>query len=282
MTTLGFGKTGQVARELQALTQVTALDRGAADLSVPNACARAIHRHAPAAVINAAAWTAVDKAEDHPVDAHRINAVAPAAMAAACAVRSIPFVHISTDYVFDGQGTKAFAPDDPVAPLGVYGQTKEAGEQAVRAAGDPHAILRTSWAFSSHGANFVKTMSRLGAKRGALSIAADQIGGPTPARAIAAACLVLTDRLRTDPKHSGTYQLSGTPDGSRADFATEIFARPNLECAVTQIPSTQFPTKARRPANSRLSCESLTSTFGIPRPDWRAGLGDVLTELEGS
>ncbi|SLN70024.1 dTDP-4-dehydrorhamnose reductase [Roseovarius gaetbuli] len=282
MSLLIFGKTGQVAQALQATTPVTALDRSAADLADPAACARAIHAHAPRAVINAAGWTAVDDAEDHPEAAHVINALAPAAMAAACAERNIPFVHISTDYVFDGQGNTPYAPDDPAAPLGVYGITKEAGERAVRAAGGCSAILRTSWVFSAHGNNFVKTMLRLGTQRDALSIVNDQIGGPTPARAIAAACLEMATQLHTNPDRAGTYHLSGDPDVSWAAFATEIFAQAGLACTVTPIPSAEFPTKARRPANSRLSCDSLAATFGITRPDWRLDLADVLYDLKGS
>jgi len=282
MSLLVFGKTGQVARELQATGNVIALDRSSADLSNPAACARAIHTHAPKAVINAAAWTAVDDAEDHPQEADVINAKAPGAMALACAERGIPFVHISTDYVFDGTGTRPFAPEDPVNPLGVYGKSKEAGEQAVCAAQGTHAILRTSWVFSAHGNNFVKTMLRLGATRDSLNIVADQIGGPTSARAIAAACRTIAETLQTDPTRSGTYHLSGAPDVSWADFATEIFAQAGVTCAVSPIPSTEFPTKAQRPMNSRLSCDSLKAHFGITRPDWRLDLADVLNNLKGS
>ena len=282
MSLLVFGKTGQVARELQAAEDVIALDRSSADLSDPAACARAIHAHAPRAVINAAAWTAVDNAEDHPQEAEVINAKAPGAMAMACAELGIPFVHISTDYVFDGTGARPFTPEDPVNPLGVYGKSKEAGEQAVRAAQGTHVILRTSWVFSAHGANFVKTMLRLGETRDALTVVADQIGGPTSARAIAAACLSIAKQLQSDPALSGTYHFSGAPDVSWADFATEIFKQADLPCAVTSIPSTQFPTKAQRPMNSRLSCDSLTARFDIMRPDWRLDLADVLNDLKGS
>jgi dTDP-4-dehydrorhamnose reductase len=282
MSFLIFGKTGQVAHELAAAAEVTALDRAAADLMDPAACARAIKAHTPTAVINAAGWTAVDDAEDHAAEAQVINCDAPAAMAAACADLGIPFVHISTDYVFDGSGTTPFAPDDPVAPLGVYGRTKEAGERAVRAAGGTSVILRTSWVFSAHGTNFVKTMLRLGDTRDALTVVDDQIGGPTPAAAIAAACLHIAAQLQDNPTLAGTYHLSGAPDVSWAGFATSIFAQAKLCCTVTPIPSTEFPTRALRPANSRLSCDSLQDTFGIPRPDWRTGLADVLTDLKGT
>jgi len=175
---LVFGRTGQVAQELQRQVPVTALGRDRADLTDPAACAAAIHAHAPAMVINAAAYTAVDRAETEEAQAEVVNATAPGAMARACADLGIPFVHISTDYVFDGSGTAPWAPDAPTGPLGAYGRTKLAGEEAVRAAGGPHVILRTSWVFSAHGANFVKTMLRLGAERPVLRVVADQVGAP--------------------------------------------------------------------------------------------------------
>ena len=183
MKVLVFGHSGQVATELRALDgngiQIIALDRAAADLTDPAACAAAIDAHTPDAVINAAAYTAVDKAESDRATADLINAQAPAAMARACAARDIPFVSISTDYVFSGAGTAPWQPDDPTDPQGVYGATKRDGEVAVDAAGGRYAVLRTSWVVSAHGNNFVKTMLRLGAERDALTIVADQIGGPT-------------------------------------------------------------------------------------------------------
>ncbi|WP_235829713.1 dTDP-4-dehydrorhamnose reductase [Frigidibacter oleivorans] len=276
---LVFGSTGQVARELARLApEATFLGRAAADLSDPAACAAAIRAHAPAAVINAAAWTAVDKAETEEPAAHLVNAAAPGAMAAECAARGIPFVQISTDYVFDGSGDRPWRPDDPVAPLGAYGRTKLAGEQAVQAAGGVHAILRTSWVFSAHGANFVKTMLRLGAERDRLTIVADQIGGPTPARDIAATCLAIAAGLGDAPGLTGIYHLSGAPDVSWADFARAIFARAGLAPEVVDIPSSAYPTPARRPANSRLDCAGLAA-FGLARSDWGAGLDIVLKEL---
>ena len=192
MKLLVFGQTGQVARELaRAAPEALFLGRDQADLSDPAACAAAIRAHRPDAVINAAAWTAVDRAETEEAAATVVNGHAPGAMAQACADLGAPLVHISTDYVFDGAGSLPFRPGDPTAPLGAYGRSKLAGEAAVRAAGGAHVILRTSWVFSAHGANFVKTMLRLGADRPALRVVADQIGGPTPADAIAAACLSL-------------------------------------------------------------------------------------------
>lgn len=148
----------------------------------------------------------------------------------------------------------------------------------MRAAEGTHVILRTSWVFSAHGSNFLKTMLRLGAARDSLNVVADQIGGPTPARAIAAACLAIADQLRADPAKSGTYHFSGLPDLSWAGFAREIMARGGLACTVNDIPTSAYPTPARRPTNSRLDCSSL-ATFGLQRPDWRPAVTDALTEL---
>jgi len=276
---LVFGQTGQVARELSALPDTLCLSRAEADLSEPGACAAAIHAHAPRAVINAAAYTAVDKAEAEEALATTINGAAPAAMARACADLGIPLVQISTDYVFDGSGEAPWRPGDPVAPLGAYGRSKLAGEEGVRAAGGAHAILRTSWVVSCHGNNFVKTMLRLGRERESLSVVADQIGGPTPARSIAAACVKMAKTLVSEPERCGVYHFSGAPDVSWAGFAREIFAQAGITCAVTEIPTTAYPTPAARPLNSRLDCTTLETVFGLSRPDWRAGLTDILKEL---
>lgn len=281
---LVFGRTGQVAQELAArLPAATFLGRGAADLSDPAACAAAIQAAHPAAVINAAAYTAVDRAEEEETLATVINGAAPTAMAQACAALGAPFVHISTDYVFDGSGAAPWAPDAPTGPLGAYGRSKLAGEEGVRAAGGVHAILRTSWVVSAHGNNFVKTMLRLGAERDSLSIVADQIGGPTAAGDIAAAChtiaIRLSDAMQTGVSAGGTYHFAGSPDVSWADFAREIFTQSGLECAVTDIPSSAYPTPAARPKNSRLDCTSLAADFGITRPDWRDSLRGILQDL---
>lgn len=276
---LVFGSTGQVARELQALAPVVALGRDAADLADPAACAAVVHARRPRAVINAAAYTAVDRAETEEALAQVINAEAPGAMARVCADQGIPLVQISTDYVFAGDGRSAWRPDDLTAPLGAYGRTKLAGELAVRAAGGVHAILRTSWVFSAHGANFVKTMRRLGATRARLSVVSDQIGGPTSARAIASACLQIAAQLRTAPDATGTYHFAGAPDTSWADFARAIMEASDLSCDIDDIPSSAYPTPARRPLNSRLDCSATEAVFGIARPDWRADLARVLNEL---
>ena len=280
MTVLVFGKTGQVAMEVLARADVLALGRDRADLSDPAACAAVIRQTRPEAVINAAAYTAVDQAESEETLAATINGAAPAAMAHACAELGIPFVHISTDYVFDGSGRAPWPVDAPTGPLGAYGRTKLAGEEGVRMAGGPHAILRTSWVVSAHGKNFVKTMLRLGAERDSLTIVADQIGGPTAAGDIAGACLSIAAQLRDDPSKSGTYHFSGAPDVSWADFAREIFAQAGLSCAVEDIPTSDFPTPAKRPANSRMDCSATEATFGIARPDWRRSLSRILKDVE--
>ncbi|WP_323011167.1 dTDP-4-dehydrorhamnose reductase [Paracoccus sp. (in: a-proteobacteria)] len=276
---LVFGSTGQVASELRRLApDAVFLGRERADLADPAACAALILELGPEAVINAAAWTAVDRAETEEAAATVVNGDAPAAMARACAGQGIPFVHISTDYVFEGTGETAFTPDHPTAPLGAYGRSKLKGEEGVRAAGGVHAILRTSWVFSAHGNNFLKTMLRLGREREQLTVVADQIGGPTPAAAIAEACLVIASRLAADPSTGGTYHFSGAPDASWADFAREIMAQAGLDCRIVDIPSTQFPTPAKRPANSRMDGTGL-SVFGLSRPDWKAATTQALKEL---
>lgn len=276
---LVFGKTGQVATELARLApDAVFLGRDAADLMDPAACAAVIRSHAPRAVINAAAYTAVDKAESDEAAATVVNGDTPTAMAEACAALGIPFVHISTDYVFDGEGTTPFAPGGPTAPLGAYGRSKLKGEEGVRAAGGPHAILRTSWVFSAHGNNFLKTMLRLGSSRPKLTVVADQIGGPTPARAIAAACLQIAETLTKAPEKTGTYHFSGAPDVSWADFAREIMTKAGLACEIEDIPTSAYPTPARRPANSRMNCDSLSS-FDLARPDWKAAVAEALIDL---
>lgn len=279
MNLLVFGQTGQVAREMaQIVPDGRFLGRDQADLMQPALCRDLILKARPDAVINAAAWTAVDRAEAEEEAATVVNGAAPGEMAGACAALGIPFLHVSTDYVFDGFGTAPFAPDHPTAPLGGYGRSKLAGEQAVRAAGGHHLILRTSWVFSAHGTNFVKTMLRLGAERDSLNVVADQIGGPTPASAIAAA-LATAAQAMIAGHAGGTHHFAGAPDVSWADFARAIMAEAGLACRINDIPSTDYPTPARRPANSRLDCSALTAAFGIDRPDWRAALNDVVKEV---
>lgn len=282
MTTLVFGHSGQVASELRRQADVVALGREACDIGDMAAIAAAIRAHNPVAVINAAAYTAVDRAEEEEPLALRINGDAPGAMTRACALLDIPFVHISTDYVFDGSGDRSWSPDDRPAPLNAYGRSKLAGEDGICAAGGRYAILRTSWIFSSHGNNFVKTMVRLAEERSDLSVVADQIGGPTPAVAVAEACLAIASQLADGPGKSGTFHFSGAPDVSWYDFAQEIFARSAHEVAVHPIPSSEYPVGAPRPLNSRLDCESTRMVFGIERPDWRAALDDIIPDRSAS
>lgn len=282
MKVLVFGQTGQVARELArrlpADMQAEFLGRAEADLANPSACAAAIAARTCDVVINAAAWTAVDKAETEEDAALLVNGAAPTAMAQAAAAKGVPFLHISTDYVFDGAGDQPFVVDHPVAPLGAYGRTKLAGENGVRSAGGAALILRTSWVVSAHGANFVKTMLRLGRERESLNVVADQIGGPTPAAAIADALYTAARAMHAGHK-GGTYHFSGAPDCSWADFARAIMKQAGLACQINDIPAAMYPTPAKRPANSRMDCSALARDFGIDRPDWRLGLTDILQEL---
>ncbi|MGZ3214959.1 dTDP-4-dehydrorhamnose reductase [Paracoccus sp. T5] len=276
-----FGRNGQVAHELAELApRARFLGRDEADLADPPACAAAIRAIAPLAVINAAAYTAVDRAEAEPQIARTVNADAPGAMARECAALGIPFLHLSTDYVFDGAGHLPRDEDAPTGPLGVYGATKLAGEEAVAAAGGQWAVMRTSWVFSAHGTNFVRTMLRLGAERDRLTIVGDQVGGPTPAADIAAAALAILWGMQADPAKGGIYHFSGAPDVSWADFARQIFARAGMNTKVVDIPGTDYPTPARRPLNSRLDCGRIARDFGIQRPDWRMGLARVLQQLK--
>ena len=282
MKLLVFGEIGQLGQELQrragdVILEVRGLEE--ADFTDPATCAGFVERTDADAVINAVAYTAVDRAEEDEEVALMVNATTPAALARAAAARGLPLIQVSTDYVFDGAGDTPFAVDHPTGPLGAYGRTKLAGEEGVIAAGGPHAILRTSWVVSSHGNNFVKTMLRLGAERDRLTIVADQVGGPTCAADIADACLSIAAQLIADPAKSGTYHFTGGPDVSWADFAREIFRLSGLSPEVADIPTSDYPTPAQRPLNSRLDNSLTETTFGIPRPDWRKGLRDILQDL---
>lgn len=281
MRLLIFGQIGQVARELARIApNARFLSRAEADLMDPAACARVIAQSDASAVINAAAYTAVDKAETEADKAFQVNGASPTAMAEAAAKKGIPFIHISTDYVFNGQGARAWSADDPTAPLGVYGHSKLAGEAGVRAASGEHVILRTSWVVSAHGSNFVKTMLRLSESHETLRVVADQVGGPTPAAAIARAVVSIAERLHANPDRSGTYHFAGSPDVSWADFARAIFAEAGRKVSVEEITTDEFPTPAKRPQNSRLDCAALERDFGIKRPDWREELRHILTEIK--
>jgi len=283
MKVLVFGQTGQVASELQKTGtdhHVVALGRNDANLEQSEECGTAIHNHRPDAVINAAAFTGVDDAETDQSRAHQINAVAPAVMARACKELGIPFLHISSDYVFDGSGNTPWSVDAQPSPLGVYGRAKAQGEQAIKEHTDHYAIMRTSWVFSAHGTNFVRSMMRLSQTHDHLNIVDDQVGGPTSARDIARALMVMAQALVQHPQKSGTYHYAGAPAVSWAEFAKTIVDMLERATTVRPIPSSDYPTKAQRPLNSRLDCQSTQDVFGLEQPSWRAALRDVLAELD--
>jgi dTDP-4-dehydrorhamnose reductase len=287
MKALIFGTSGQVAIELARHAsafgiKITALGRERADLTDPAVCAAQIAATDADIIINAAAYTGVDAAEDDRATAQAVNGDAPGAMARAAAARGLPFLHVSTDYVFDGSGTRPWAEGDAVAPLGVYGATKLDGEAQVTAAGGPHAILRTAWVFSAHGKNFVKTMLRVGADRETLSVVADQHGGPTPAADIARALLTMATAFSKGQGQNGIFHFAGAPTTTWADFADAIFATSSMarKPAIIRIPASAYPTPAKRPANSALDCARIKAAYGIEQPDWRLGLSEVIRELE--
>ena len=293
MTVLLFGGNGQVGHELRrslralgdvvVTTRSGELPEGArcevADFDRPDTLAALVERVAPAIVVNAAAYTAVDKAEDDVDAAFRTNAEAPGVLARACALRDIPFVHYSTDYVFDGQGSRPYREDDPTAPLGVYGASKLAGEDAIRAAGGRHLILRTAWVYGQHGHNFMKTMLRLGAERDELRVVADQVGTPTPAALIAD---VTTELLGLRDAPSGTFHLTPRGETSWHGFAEAILEEALALGLIPRAPkvipiaTSDYPTRARRPGYSRLDIGRLEQVLGRALPEWRTGLRQVL------
>lgn len=285
MRILVFGRGGQLAREIAALAgpdlAVTCLGREAADLRDPAACAAAVAAHPADAVINAAAFTAVDAAETAEAEAHLVNAEAPGAMAGAAADRGVPFLHVSTDYVFPGTPGRPWREDDPPGPLSAYGRTKLAGERAVLAAGGDAVILRTAWVFAGHGRNFVATMLRLAATRPELAVVDDQLGCPTPAGAIARALVTLARRRIAGQGAGGIFHFAGRPAVSWCGFARAIIACAGLSTPVRAITTADFPTPARRPANSVLDCTRIERIHGIARPDWQAALPAVVAALRG-
>ncbi|WP_294353106.1 dTDP-4-dehydrorhamnose reductase [uncultured Sphingomonas sp.] len=289
------GANGQLGTELQRLTwpagvQVVAI--GVADLDLTDAAAIgqyvAVGHNGQrfAAVINGAAYTAVDKAESDLVTAWAVNAMAPAAFGKACADANIPLVQVSTDYVFAGDKTGAWEVDDAVAPLGVYGASKLGGELAVRTSGARHVIVRTAWVVSAHSNNFVKTMLRVAATNPSVRVADDQRGSPTGAADLAQALQTITLRLIADADApTGTFHFSNAGKITWAGFAREIFRqsakRGGASAEVTRITTAEYPTPAKRPANSLLSHKAIGAAYGIqPRP-WQDALGDILDELIG-
>ncbi len=283
------GGSGQVGGALAAMAEVegfrfVAPGRDELDLLRPSSFAAFLASRPWAAIINAAAYTAVDKAESEVEEAWRINALAPAVLAREAAGAGVPLVHVSTDYVFSGASARPYREDDAVAPLGVYGASKAAGEQGVRTGGGRFAIVRTSWVVSAQRANFLKTMLRLGAERDVLRVVADQQGAPTSARDLAGALALIARALACDPAaSSGTFHFANAGATTWADFAAEIFRlsaqRGGPSARVEPITTADYPTPARRPACSLLSTESIQKLYGVtPRP-WQAAIADIIAEL---
>lgn len=292
MKLLLLGGNGQVGRELRrtlpALGHVVVATRAgaegelAADFDAPDSVGELVRRIAPDVVVNAVAHTAVDRAESEPDAAFRVNALAPAAIAQACAATGALLLHYSTDYVFDGSASRPYREDDVTAPLGVYGASKLAGEEAVRASGARHAILRTAWVYAAHGKNFLHTMLRLASERDELRVVADQIGAPTPAAWIADASARI---VAHGVPASGTWHLVAAGETSWHGFAEAIIdealaagllaRRPR----VLPITTADYPTPARRPAYSVLDTTRLRRDFGIAAPEWRDGLHAVIEGL---
>ncbi len=300
MKILLLGANGQVGHALRSAlsplgevvptTRSGTLDDGSvceiADFDRPETLPALIARIAPQAVVNAAAYTAVDRAETDRDAAFRANAEAPAIIAAACAEADVPLIHYSTDYVFDGSGTRPYREDDPTSPLGVYGESKRAGEEAIRTSGARHAILRTAWVYAAHGKNFMRTMLRLAAERDELRVVADQIGSPTSADLIAETTVPVLRAMIDDPSRSfGTRHLTASEQTSWHGFAVAIvdcaYAQGLLarRPAVTAIATADYPTPARRPAYSVLDCGPLQSELGLRLPRWSDDLDRIIAHL---
>ncbi|RTL98474.1 dTDP-4-dehydrorhamnose reductase [Ancylobacter aquaticus] len=286
-----LGAGGQVGREIagragEAGHDLVALDHAGLDITDAAALSRALATARPEVVINAAAYTAVDRAESEPERAHLINAVAPGLIAQACAEQGAALIHLSTDYVFDGSKKGAYVESDPVAPLGLYGASKEAGERAVRAGLARHLIIRTSWVYGIHGANFLKTMLRLASERDRLTIVADQRGCPTATRDIAEGLLAAARLLAAGTLAPGTYHLAGSGVASWFDFAAAIVERAGLHTGrhpeIVPIATVDYPTPARRPANSELSSEAFAQASGFRAASWQDRVAEVVDQLLAS
>ena len=284
------GREGQVVRALMergpaAMADVVPLGRPALDLAHPAHVATVLAEMSPDVIVNAAAYTGVDKAESDSEQAWAVNAAGAKAVAEAAAQLGVPVIQISTDYVFDGTLDRPYHEDDPTAPLGIYGQSKRAGEEAVQAATRNHAILRTAWVYSPFGANFVKTMLRVAGSRDELSVVADQQGCPTSALDMADAILRVARNLveRPDPALRGIFHMSGAGETTWAAFADAIFAASRAaggpSARIKPITTAEYPTPARRPANSRLDCSKLTRLHGATLPAWQGAVERCVTRL---
>ncbi|MCX7585418.1 dTDP-4-dehydrorhamnose reductase [Phenylobacterium sp. 58.2.17] len=285
LLTGGSGQVGtEIRRQAPATMNIVAPSSAAMSLGDPDAILAMVASRPWAAVINCGAYTAVDRAESEVVEAWRANALGPAALAQATAAAQIPLIHVSTDYVFDGSRPGAYRESDPVAPLGVYGGSKEAGEQAVRTGNRRHLILRTAWVVSPHGSNFIKTMLRLAQTRPEVRVVDDQRGCPTSAADIAATLLKITGRMIAEPSApTGTYHFVNAGEATWCELARAVFEMAQARGApaprLEAITTAEFPTPARRPANSRLDTAKLQADYGIvPRP-WRAAVEDIVEAL---
>jgi dTDP-4-dehydrorhamnose reductase len=283
MSLLVFGAGGQVGRALAE--RIGSAGRGydhtACDICDPASVARAVSDPALSAVVNCAAYTAVDRAESERERAFAVNAEGAGIVARAAAQRELPIIHLSTDYVYSGLAAAPHHEDEPTAPINVYGASKAAGDAAVAAANPAHLVLRVSWVFGVHGANFVKTMLRLGGERSELRVVADQQGGPTEARDIADAVIAMSEICRRPGFDAwGIYHFAGAPSTSWFGFAEAIFERARQACPrLVAIPTRDYPTPAARPLNSSLNCTRIRDVFGLGQPDWRASLTRVLDAL---
>lgn len=285
MRILLFGPNGQVGAEVRRQAagsgmSLICVDRARCDLGDAKAAAAIVDGAECDAVVNAAAYTAVDKAEADEAAAFALNAAAPGSIADACARRSLPLVHFSTDYVFDGEGRRAYLETDATGPINAYGRTKLEGERRVAAAGGPHAIVRLSWVFSAHGSNFVKTMLRLGRERKTVRVVADQEGKPTFAGDAAGFALTVAARLAGDPSLGGVYHFAGAPATTWAGFAEEIFRAAAMAVEVVPIPTSDYPTPARRPRYSVLDTNKGQTAFQTRASSWRTGLVEAIGALK--
>jgi dTDP-4-dehydrorhamnose reductase len=284
MQVLVLGAAGQVGTELRRAAlppgmSLAALDRAGVDIADRAAIVAAIRRERPDLVVNAAAYTAVDRAESEAEAAFAINAAAPGDIAAACAEAGIRLIHISTDYVYDGTKPGPYVEGDPISPLGIYGRSKAAGDAAVAAALAEHVILRTAWVYSAHGGNFVKTMLRLAGERPSLRVVADQHGSPTAAADIAAAIVAVAARIGAGEGRWGVFHFTGAGATTWHGFAEAIVALAGKNVPVTAITTAEYPTPARRPANSVLDCTKIAAAYGINGRPWRDALAEVIAEL---